>query len=393
MSVSNKLQKMIITEDLFSDIGDAAKNVASVAKLPFKVLAGAYNFTNATAKAINNTIAQISVAAFKLSQGKTRLKDIDIKLSQMKVSDKDFHPVLQSLFNKIKIAKKGNKELYEALNQIYEKHKSREIRYYADELENSIKSKNQKKESESISALQQMIKEAEKDSRLMDMILDAISDYKDSADPSKVFTDEQIKKQDLSLSQMKLDDPKFHETLDKIAQNIKSSSNPNKDLIKLYEKHKGREIDHLKDNLMSAVKSNNKEEALNYYSEIIKSLDQIDPNSKIYDEITNILSDYHDIEHRNKLKTKFDSDISLKKQEEQMGGRKDRSIQELMKVPVSGLKELTDTELEKLILNYQGVVSDLTDLKTDDKSIKQRFDTERMLKIVQDELKTRGVIQ
>lgn len=193
MAVANKLETLlesdrqasldyfIMNED-FSELSNLITAPLKTLKLPFVVGKAGFKLVSKTAKTIDKLVDKLDLSGFKKSIGAKDLKDIDVNMSQIKVADDEFRPLLIGLYDKLKRSKKRNKELYDALKPIYEKHKKREIEWYERRLKIAVKNDNFEDQETYYNAIVAMVNEVEKDSPLIDDITSAIANHHDLED-------------------------------------------------------------------------------------------------------------------------------------------------------------------------------------------------------------------
>lgn len=191
MSISDKLQSMMnnnesgtfltkekkrelknLNEGLFSSLGADIADVSRVLLKKMKTI------TSKTGIAIKNIIAKIDIEHFKKEMGIKNIQDLDAKLSLMEVNNPEFFGLMRELMVANTKAKKTNKELYDALSPIFDKHMDRMADYYETLLKTS---KDNQQGAMYITLLTDMIGWLDKDrnANLRSSILSALADYID----------------------------------------------------------------------------------------------------------------------------------------------------------------------------------------------------------------------
>jgi hypothetical protein len=143
MSISNELQRMMtstergtfltddkkqehnaLNEGLLSTIGADLTNVTN--RLMKKVM----DIKSKTGVFIKNAINKIDIEKFKKDMGIKDIQELDQNLSTISVNNPEFPAIMQQLMVATTKAKKVNKELYEAISPIFDRHMQRMVDYY-----------------------------------------------------------------------------------------------------------------------------------------------------------------------------------------------------------------------------------------------------------------------
>lgn len=193
MSVKNELQKLLssdergtINEVSFGALGGIQKGLTAAAK---GTIAGLSAVKKATGKAIQKTLGYIGSENFKLKEGLKDIKDIDTKLTQLKVNDPEFFAILKSMAGTMVTFEKAGPGVYEALMPIFSKHIRRLIEYYISLLEDPA---DERQEANYYAALTdilswlQVFKDSKEISYEYNHLSDAITRYNDTKEKEKL---------------------------------------------------------------------------------------------------------------------------------------------------------------------------------------------------------------
>ena len=215
MSINDKLQTMLscdekgifltdekkkelqeLNEGVFSGIGELGGDLFNIIKYVTKKMGA---IASVIGKKIANQLRKIDEKTFTKKMGAKDIEEIDKNLSQLKVNDPEFLAVLKEVMIKKRIAKKSNKELYESLNDVFQRHMERSVKYY----QNLLKSATDKKQATMYYAiLLDMLPWLEKpeDKILRDTVLSTIASYLDT----QTLKPEEVKREKLTPEEQQL---------------------------------------------------------------------------------------------------------------------------------------------------------------------------------------------
>lgn len=124
LTKEKKMELEVINEAFFSTLGNLGGDLSRLSRGVKEKL------VKPISKAIKSKLDKLDIEKFEKKMGINDIKDLDNTLSTMKVNTPDFYSLMKEIMLYTVQAKTKNKELYDSLTPIYDKHMRRLIDYY-----------------------------------------------------------------------------------------------------------------------------------------------------------------------------------------------------------------------------------------------------------------------
>lgn len=296
MSVNGKLQKMLNGNETGSYLTlEKKQELDAINEALFKGALGslgniAGKIKSAVGKGLVNSIGYISGKGFSSAHGAKSLKDLDAKLSAMKVDDPEFFNIILSMFEQLRKSEDAkwkpsmNPKLFQDLFPIFKKHYDRFIEYAIKNITTPKDEKTAKEFTDTLNALLGVLKKSRntKITDLYEKLQQTLTDLGDKKTLGKVgkMSDEELanaQKIDDEFSKMQIDDQnmltKLQEMFNKIVEAEKEKSNKADGVIPVFVKHMKRFLSYYDALVSTSIEEAEKKSYTEFIESIINMLE------------------------------------------------------------------------------------------------------------------------